>query len=69
MSPEKLKEANRIFWMVKHHLIPHTWSEDAIIDMQNDYFRRLWYNNEAYQYEEGFEEAYAKYLHEQESSS
>jgi len=66
MSPTELKEANRIFWMVKHHLIPCTWSEETIADMVNDYIRRLWCNNEAYQYEEGFEEAYDKYLHEQE---
>jgi hypothetical protein len=60
MSPAELKEANRLFWIVKSRLIPDTWDCQTIKDMHADFFKRLWYNEEAYIHEEGFEESYQK---------
>ena len=53
------KECCRLFWMVKGHL---NTSEETIRSSYNGYFKRLWYNNEAYIKEEGFEEAYKSFL-------
>lgn len=52
------KEANRRMWMVKGQLIPDQYKDSDIEDLSNSYFNRIWYNEEAYIYEEGFEEAY-----------
>lgn len=60
MTPEQLKEANRLFWMVKGHLIPDSWSDFDIESMSESYTRRLWGNHEAVFHEVGFEEAWAK---------
>jgi len=51
------KDAYRIFWLVKGHL---NASEDCILDCYDGYFKRVWYNEESYIHEEGFEEAYNK---------
>ena len=45
-------------WMVKGQLIPDQYKDSDIEDLSNSYFNRIWYNEEAYIYEEGFEEAY-----------
>ena len=45
--------------MVKGHF---NASEDTIMAMAPRYFKRLWYNEEAYIREEGFEEAWEKVL-------
>lgn len=45
--------------MVKGHL---NTSPETIRSSYNGYFKRLWYNNEAYIKEEGFEEVYKKHL-------
>ena len=55
MADVSLKECCRLFWMVKGHL---NTSEETIRSSYNGYFKRLWYNNEAYIKEEGFEEAW-----------
>ena len=34
--------------------------DDVAEQCYNGYTKRLWYNEEAYRYEEGFEEAYEK---------
>lgn len=60
MSPEEFKEANRLMWMVKGHLIPKEYSESDIESVLRSYFARLWHNEEAYVNEEGFEEAWEK---------
>ena len=60
MSPEEFKEANRLMWMVKGHLIPKEYSEKDIESVLKSYFARLWHNEEAYVNEEGFEEAWEK---------
>jgi len=62
MTALELKQANRLFWMVKGRLVPNSWSDETIQDMVRDYTKRLWYNEEAYIYEEGFEEAWQKVL-------
>lgn len=49
------KEACRIFWMVKGHL---NAADHVILDCYDGYFKRIWYNNESYVHEEGFEEAW-----------
>lgn len=44
-----------MFWIVKGYI-----TTDEIAEQCYDgYFRRTWYNEESYIYEEGFEEAYA----------
>ena len=53
------KEAYRLFWMVKGHFGA---SEQTILESAPGYFKRMWNNNEAYQHEDGFEEAYQKVL-------
>ena len=60
MQPLKRKEANRLFWMVKGHLIPKTEPDDIVEGYYESYFKRLW-NNESQclgEYERGFEQAY-----------
>ena len=59
MADVSLKECCRLFWMVKGHL---NTSEETIRSSYNGYFKRLWYNNEAYIKEDGFEEAYKSFL-------
>ena len=54
------KEANRLFWIVKGHLIPESWKEETIMECYNSYIKRLWGNIEAYQHEIGFEAAWAR---------
>lgn len=52
------KEYNRVFWIVKNQLIPDTWDNTTVLSMYEDFSKRLWNNNEHYQWERGFEEAY-----------
>ena len=54
MSNVELKEAARLFWIMKGHLT----DEDTMKESYNGYFRRLWGNNENFVHEEGFEEAF-----------
>ena len=50
------KETARIFWMVKGY-----FPNDKMMEESYDgYVRRLWWNEEAYLKEDGFEEAYQK---------
>ena len=42
-----LKEANRIFYAVKGHLIPDEYSQYDIDKMYESYTKRLWGNHEA----------------------
>ena len=57
MSLEKTKEAYRLFWLVKGHL---NTSHQCILDCYDSYFKRVWYNEESYVHEHGFEEAWQK---------
>ena len=54
------KEANRLFWLVKGHLIPISEPDHIVEGYYESYFKRLW-NDESQcldVYEEGFERAY-----------
>ena len=54
-----IKEAYRVFWMVKGHI---NTSPETALSSYNSYFKRLWKDGSngapLYDYEQGFEEAY-----------
>ena len=54
MSPEELKDANWLFYVVKGYLIPEDWSEEDIRGMVKSYTKRVWHNHETN--DAGFEE-------------
>lgn len=55
------KEANRLYWMVKGHLIPESWSDKDVMSIYESYITRLWGNHERGVYAtSGFEVAWAK---------
>ena len=60
MTYFQLKEANRLYWIVKGQLIPESWQEKDIMSTYESYVKRLWGNIEAYQHEIGFEAAWAQ---------
>ena len=60
MTWAKFKEANRLLWMDKRHLVPEHWDNQEIESMADRCFVRLWGNHEAQYHEVGFEEAFAK---------
>lgn len=66
MDQDELKEAYRLFWLVKGHL---NTTEQTVLSSANSYFKRLWVagSNSAplYEYEEGFEKEYQKVLDKQ----
>ena len=47
---------HKVFYMVKGYIA----DDDTVKECYNGYNKRLWYNEEAYRYEDGFEEAYKK---------
>jgi len=51
------KEAYRIFWIVKGHF---NATEECILSCYDNYFKRVWYNEESYIHSEGFEEEWQK---------
>ena len=59
MDQNKIKEAYRIFFLVKGHL---NCSEETALSCYNSYFKRCWYNQEAWIREESFEKEYKKKL-------
>jgi hypothetical protein len=60
MTQVEFKSANQIFWQVKGHLIPDSWSVLEIRKVEESYFKRLWGNHEANIHLDGFEEAWSK---------
>ena len=54
-----LKEACKLFWMEKGHF---EVTLETVLASQNGYFKRAWYNEEAYVHIEGFEEAFFKFI-------
>ena len=50
------RDIHRIFYMVKGYITDDETAEQCY----DSYCRRLWYNEEAYRYEDGFDEAYNK---------
>lgn len=63
MSEEDRKECFKIFFMVKGHIGCSSWSDEELLSMRDSYFKRLWYNEEAYIYAQGFEDAYSNLHH------
>lgn len=57
MTLQEYIEANRLFWIEKGHLLPLHWTEESIQSILQSYFPRVWYNEESYVSEVGFEEA------------
>ena len=51
------KEKCRVFYIIKGHL---NVTKPTIEGCYDSYFQRIWYNEESYLWEKGFEEAYAK---------
>ena len=47
---------HRVFWIVKGYIA----TDENAAACYDSYFRRIWYDEESYIYEEGFEEAYEK---------
>ena len=41
LTPEEIKEAYRLFYMVKGHF---NTTLDTVLSSQNGYFKRLWYD-------------------------
>ena len=50
------RDIHRIFYMVKGYIT----DDETASACYDSYSRRLWYNEEAYRYEEGFDEEYHK---------
>ena len=58
-----LYQTARVFYMVKGH-IPNWLAqepEDDLRKLYHSYINRLWHNEEAYIYEEGFEEEWGEF--------
>ena len=55
---QNLKEACRLFWIQKGHLP----DERTIISSAPGYFKRQWNNQENYVHEEGFDEAFLRFI-------
>ena len=62
LTDEEIKEAYRLFFLVKGHL---DTSPETAISSANGYFKRLWYDGAngapLYNYEEDFKVAWAKH--------
>ena len=52
------REIHRVFYMVKGYIT----DDDTAESCYASYCKRLWYNEEAYRYEEGFDEAYKNFF-------
>lgn len=51
------KEKCRVFYIIKGHL---NVTKPTIEGCYDSYFQRIWYNEESYLWEKGFEEAYGE---------
>ena len=49
------KEANKMHYRVKGHLIPDEWEDSDIVKMYDGYFKRMWGNNECGHIDDAFE--------------
>lgn len=67
MTPAERKEANRYYWIVKGHLIPHVWDDVQVRSILDGYFVRIWGNHENVVHEDGFEAAWQKRLNDMEN--
>lgn len=59
MDEKKRKECYELFYVVKGHL--KYFDDNDLEAIYKDYTKRLWYNEEAFLYHEGFEEAYKRF--------
>lgn len=50
------REIHQVFYMIKGHCT----DDQTARECYDSYFKRLWYNEEAYTREEGFEEVWKK---------
>ena len=57
----KYKEQCRLFYMVKGHL---NTDPSTIKKQYNYYFKKLWYNEEAYYREHDFHKHYIEHIHQ-----
>ena len=57
-SPFVQKEANRTNRIIKGKLIDKSWSDEEVEKTYDSYFKRVWGNNEIYQHELGFQQAW-----------
>jgi len=57
-----LKEANKMHYRVKGHLIPDGWSDSDIVSMYDSYFKRMWGNNEGQSSADQFEKVWQNKL-------
>ena len=60
MTWEQFKNANRLLWIDKGHLVPEHWTDKEIESMADRCFHRLWGNNENGESEVRFEEEFKK---------
>lgn len=58
MTWYQIKEANRLYWIVKGQLIPESWSDKDIESTYHSYIERIWGNHEAHTHTVGFEAAW-----------
>jgi hypothetical protein len=58
MTQKEFKEANRLHWIVKGHLIPDEYSDEDVSAILDSYFRRCWGNHENVVHEVGFDQAW-----------
>ena len=59
MTEQERKQCYEMFYVVKGHL--KYFDDHDLKAFFKDYTKRLWYNEEAYLYSVGFEEAYKKF--------
>ena len=57
-SEKHLKQCYRLLWIIKGHI---NMSEADVLAAYEGYFKRVWYNEESWVSEEGFEEAWEEY--------
>ena len=50
------REIHQVFYMIKGHCT----DDQTARECYDSYFKRLWYNEEAYTHEKGFEEVWKK---------
>lgn len=60
MDSERRRYCYELFYLVKGHV--KYFSDQDLERIYVDYTRRLWYNEEAHLYLDGFEEAYRLFL-------
>jgi len=60
MDEASRKKAYELFYLVKGHL--KFFYDDDLEAIIRDYTKRLWHNEEAHLYYEGFEEAYRDFI-------